>query len=121
MVDVAFDASTFSKNKERLLEHDVARQFFCAVLAEADGRDLLSDEHFSVDGTLFEAWASMKSFRPKSDGGDGPASGRNPYSDLRGERRSNESHASRTDPDARLMRKLLAGQHGILATPLANA
>lgn len=105
VVDAAFDASTFSKNKERLLEHDVARQFFCAVLTEADGRDLLSDEHFSVDGTLFEAWASMKSFRPKSDGGDGPALGRNPDADFRGERRSNESHASRTDPDARLMRK----------------
>lgn len=105
----AFDASTFSKNRQRLLDHDVARQFFQAVLAEARGRELLSDEHFTVDGTLLEAWASMKSVRPKDDDNDGaPGRGngfKNPDVDYHGEKRNNETHASRTDPEARLMRK----------------
>lgn len=102
----AFDASTFSKNRQRLLEHDVTRLFFEAVLEEARQRDLLSDDHFTVDGTLLEAWASLKSLRPKDDQ-DGPASGgfKNPDVDFRGQRRSNETHASTTDPEALLARK----------------
>ena len=103
----AFDASTFSKNRQRLLDHDVARQFFAAVLAEARQRELLSDEHFTVDGTLLEAWASLKSVQPKDDE-DGPSPGgsfKNPDVDYRGERRTNETHASRTDPQALLARK----------------
>jgi transposase len=103
--DPAFDASTFSKNKERLLEHDVARRFFAAVRSEARRRRLLSADHFTVDGTLLAAWASMKSVRPK-EGGDPPgAGGKNPTVDYRGQRRSNETHASTTDPEARLARK----------------
>lgn len=102
----AFDASTFSKNRQRLLEHDVARQFFEAVLAEARQRHLLSDEHFTVDGTLLEAWASLKSVRPRDDERGPPSGGfKNPDVDYRGERRSNETHASTTDPEALLARK----------------
>jgi transposase len=102
----AFDASTFSKNRQRLLEHDVARQFFQAVIEEARQRELLSEEHFTVDGTLLEAWASMKSVQPKDDEGGPPQRGfKNPDVDFRGEKRSNETHASRTDPEALLMRK----------------
>ena len=106
ILDPAFDHSVFSKNKERLLEHDVVREFFRAIVEEARRRRLLSDEHFTVDGTLLEAWASMKSFRPK--GGDTPPSedgGRNPEVNFRGERRANESHASTTDSEVRLARK----------------
>ena len=105
----AFDASTFSKNRQRLLEHDVARQFFEAVLAEARQRELLSDDHFTVDGTLLEAWASMKSVQPRDrDEGNGPpptGGFKNPDVDYRGEKRSNQTHASRTDPQALLARK----------------
>src|SRR5215207_11387974 len=105
ITDAAFDASTFAKNRERLLAHDVDAQFFDAVLAEAKQHGLLSDEHFTVDGTLLESWASLKSFRPK-DGGDAPppAGGRNPNVDVHGQKRSNATHASTTDPDARLAR-----------------
>jgi len=108
IADPAFDASTFSKNRERLMQHDVAGQFFDAVLAEAARHRLLSDDHFTVDGTLLESWASMKSFRPKDDErGDAPppAGGRNPDVDFHGQKRSNATHASTTDPDARLARK----------------
>ena len=102
----AFDASTFSKNRQRLMEHDVARLFFEAVLAEARGRDLLSDDHFTVDGTLLEAWASLKSVRPRDDQEPPPGGGfKNPDVDYRGERRTNETHASTTDPQALLARK----------------
>jgi len=107
----AFDASTFSKNRQRLLDHDVARQFFAAVLDEARQRELISDEHFTVDGTLLEAWASMKSVQPRGEDEDGepPAAGPRPGRDwdvdYRGEQRSNATHASTTDPEARLMRK----------------
>ncbi len=106
IIDPAFDASTFSKNKERLLEHEVAREFLGAVLLEARRRKLLSEDHFTVDGTLLEAWASLKSFRPK-DGGDGsPAAGeKNPSVDFHGEQRTNDTHRSTTDPEARLARK----------------
>ncbi|MBA2598026.1 MAG: IS5 family transposase [Chloroflexia bacterium] len=98
ITDPAFDASTFAKNRERLLEHDVAAHFFDAVLAEAQWHGLLSDEHFTVDGTLLESWASIKSFRPLGGG-------RNPDVDFHGQKRSNATHASTTDPDARLARK----------------
>ena len=104
--DPAWDHSTFSKNRDRLLAGDIAAKFLCAVLAQPRVKRLLSTDHFSVDGTLIEAWASMKSFRPK-DGPSAPPSegGRNAETDFRGERRSNASHASTTDPDARLYRK----------------
>jgi transposase len=105
IAEEVFDHSTFSKNRQRLLDHDVSRQFFLAVREEARRRQLLSAEHFTVDGTLLDAWASMKSVQPK-DKDDGPRGGfKNPDVDYRGEKRSNETHASRTDPQARLMRK----------------
>ena len=106
VIDPAFDASTFSKNKERLLEHEVAKEFLGVVLEEARQRKLLSEDHFTVDGTLLESWASLKSFRPK-DGGDGtPATGeKNPNVDYHGEQRTNDTHQSTTDPEARLARK----------------
>src|ERR687884_2013927 len=100
-----WDVRVFTKNRERLLEGDIARAFLRAILVAPEVKRLLSSEHFSVDGTLIEAWASIKSFRPK-DGSDEPCSpGRNGERDFRGERRSNETHASTTDPDARLIRK----------------
>ena len=104
--DPAWDHSTFSKNRDRLLEGDVAAKFLAAVLAQPRVKQLLSTEHFSVDGTLIEAWASMKSFKPR-DGCDEPPAGggRNPEADFHGKTRSNETHASTTDPDARLYRK----------------
>jgi transposase len=111
ITDPAFDASTFSKNRERLMQHEVAAAFFDAVLAAAYRHGLLSDEHFTVDGTLLESWASMKSVRPKDsptdDGDSTPAGGggRNPDVDFHGQKRSNATHASTTDPDARLARK----------------
>ena len=106
IMDAAFNASTFSKNKERLLEHEVAREFLTVVLREARRRRLLSEDHFTVDGTLLEAWASLKSFRPK-DGGDGTAAAgeKNPDVDFHGEKRCNDTHQSTTDPEARLARK----------------
>jgi len=106
VIDPAFDPTAFSQNKERLLQHDVARQFFQRVLEEAKGRRLLSSEHFTVDGTLLEAWASTKSLSPKDGSGGGAASGgRNPEVDFRGEQRRNATHQSTTDPEARLARK----------------
>jgi transposase len=103
--DRGFDASSFSKNRRRLLEHDVARAFFSAVVAEARRRKLLSAEHFTVDGTLLDAWASMKSYRPR-DEDDGPrGGGRNVEVDFRGARRGRETHVSGTDPDALLYKK----------------
>ena len=104
--DAAWDHSTFSKNRDRLLEGDIAAKFLAAVLSRPRVKRLLSSDHFSVDGTLIEAWASMKSFRPK-DGSDGPPAGggRNGEADFHGQKRSNATHASATDPDARLYRK----------------
>jgi transposase len=104
--DAAWDHSTFSKNRERLLEGDVAAKLLNAVLAQPRVKRLLSTDHFSVDGTLIEAWASMKSFKPK-DGGEPPTQGggRNSEADFHGEKRSNETHASTTDPEAKLYRK----------------
>ena len=101
--EASFDASTFSKNRERLAREDVALKFFDAVVREARRLELLSDEHFSVDGTLIEAWASLKSFRPKDGGGSGPDAGGD--RDFKGERRRNETHASTTDAEAKLLRK----------------
>jgi IS5 family transposase len=103
--DAVWDASTFSKNRDRLLEVDVAREFLAALLSLPKVKRLLSSDHFSVDGTLIEAWASMKSFRPKDDSGSPSEGGRNTDRDFRREKRSNETHTSTTDPDAKLYRK----------------
>lgn len=105
--DPVWDHSVFSKNRDRLIEHDAVEKFFTEVMKLAGKKGLLSREHFSVDGTLIQAWASHKSFRPK-DGqdNDGPgAPGRNVQKDWKGQARSNDTHASTTDPDARLYRK----------------
>lgn len=106
--DPAFHPTTFTKNRESLLQHDVARHFFAAVLEEARRQRLLSEDHFTVDGTLLEAWASMKSVRPRDEDDDSPGKGnglKNPDVDYRGEKRRNETHASTTDPEAMLARK----------------
>lgn len=103
-----WDHSTFSKNRDRLIEAGIALSFLNVVLAKADEEGLLSKDHFSVDGTLLEAWASIKSFRPKDEPAPPPpasGSGSNPEVDFHGEKRSNVTHASRTDPDARLAKK----------------
>ena len=107
----AFDPTTFTKNRKRLLDHEIADRFFEAVVRQAKLRRYMSSDHFSVDGTLLEAWASHKSFKPK-DGSDdtgrsgaGVRAGRNTEKDWKGKKRSNETHASTTDPDARLYRK----------------
>src|SRR5438105_3427592 len=106
----SFDPSTFSKIRARLLGHHVSHEFFDAVVLQADRLQLLSDEHFSIDGTLIEAAASLKSFRPEDeppDQGTGPA-GDNPsnrWVDFHGHQRSNQTHQSRTDPDARCTRR----------------
>jgi transposase len=127
--DAAWDHSVFSKNRDRLLEGDIAAKFLAAVLAQLKVKKLLSSDHFSVDGTLIEAWASMKSVKPK-DGSDEPPAqgGRNADADFHGQKRSNDTHTSTTDPDARLYRKgkgketklcfighgLMENRHGLL-------
>jgi transposase len=103
--DPVWDHSVFSKNRDRLLNTEIAQDFLAALLTEPKVKRLLSHEHFSVDGTLLDAWASMKSFRPKGGGGGPPDGGRNGEWNFRGEKRSNETHESTTDPDARLYRK----------------
>ncbi len=105
MDDEVWDASTFSKNRERLLDGDVAQKFLKAVLDQAREAGLTSDEHFSIDGTLVEAWASQKSFKPKDGSDEGGPQGRNPHVDFRGKPRKNDTHQSTTDPEARLYRK----------------
>ena len=124
MVEAPFDHSTFSKNRARLMQHDVAKQFFGKVVEQAQAARLMSSEHFSVDGTLIDAWASFKSFQPKdaeaarkarnrkkaarrNRGGKGPGGGggRNTEVSFHGEKRGNETHESKTDPEARLARK----------------
>ena len=126
--DAAWDHSVFSKNRDRLLEGDIAAKFLAAVLAQPKVKRLLSSDHFSVDGTLIEAWASMKSVKPKDGSGEPPApgGGRNAESDFHGQKRSNDTHASTTD--ARLYRKgrrketklcfighgLMENRHGLL-------
>lgn len=106
LTEAAWDHSTYSQNRDRLIEHDAVRALFGRVMDQARAAELLSDEHFSVDGTLIRAWASLKSFVPK----DGPPPDRsgpksNPAVDFKGQRRSNDTHASSTDPDARLATK----------------
>ena len=100
-----WDVTVFTKNRDRLLKGDIAQPFLAAILADPQVKPLLSDEHFSVDGTLIEAWASMKSFQPKDGWGEPPGTGRNGKLDFHGQKRSNETHASTTDPDARLYKK----------------
>ncbi|MEK1891401.1 MAG: IS5 family transposase [Phyllobacterium sp.] len=129
--DAAWDHSVFSKNRDRLLEGAIAAKFLAAVLAQPRVKTLLSTDHFSVDGTLIEAWASMKSVKPKDGSGEPPvggSGGRNAEADFHGHKRSNETHASTTDPDARLYRKgkgketklcfmghgLMENRHGLL-------
>ena len=103
--DEPFDASTFSKNRARLLEVDAARAFFAEVVAEARCRRLLSAEHFTVDGTLLEAWASLKGYHPRDDQDPPSGGGRNQEVDFRGQRRRSDMHVSSTDPEARLYTK----------------
>jgi len=124
----SFDHSTFSKNRARLIEHEIAKGFFAGVVEQARAQRLLSDEHFTVDGTLIESWASFKSLKRKD--GEPPKSGSDGMGmvDFRGERRTNATHESSTDPEARLMRKgngqpaklsfgahaLMENRHGLL-------
>jgi transposase len=124
LTEESFDFSVFSKNRERLLEHEVGRLFFDAVVRQARKTGLIGDDHFTVDGTLLEAWASLKSFRPREenpsrrpDNGDRG----NPTVDFRGEKRSNLTHQSATDPESRLLRrglgqeaKLCYGAHALM-------
>lgn len=128
MDEAVWHPTTFTKNRDRMLAGNVAEAFFAAVVRQADGRGLLSRDHFTVDGTLLEAWASQKSIRPKADAGTPPndepptggAVGRNPPANFHGQHRSNTTHESVTDPDARLARKgpgkpaLLAYQASVL-------
>src|SRR5689334_7325615 len=103
--DAVWDHSTFSKNRDRLLDADVAAKFLEAVLRHAKVKRFLSEDHFSVDGTLVEAWASLKSFRAKDGSDEPPGPGRNGARDFHGEKRANDTHESKTDPDAKLFRK----------------
>src|SRR5271168_1511714 len=120
--DAVWDVTVFTKNRERLLAADAAKSLFAEVLVQARSRNLLSTEHFTVDGTLIEAWAGHKSFKRK-DGSDQqtPDDPRNPTVDFHGERRANDTHQSTTDPEARLARKgagkeakLTYAGHGLL-------
>ena len=121
--DAVWDATTFTKNRDRLLDGEVASQFLAAVLSQDRVKRLLSNDHFSVDGTLLEAWASLKSFRPKDGSGDPPSPGRNGERDFHGQPRRNDTHGSTTDPEARLFRKGLGKEarlcfmgHGLMRT-----
>ncbi len=107
MDDPVWDHSSFTTNRDRLLNTEMAEAFFCSVRQQAEEARLLSDEHFSVDGTLIPAWASMKSFQPKDQepGSGAPGGGRNAEVNFRGQKRRNETHGSTTDPDARLYKK----------------
>src|SRR3954453_9020185 len=126
--DAVWDVTVFTKNRDRLLEGEITAKFLRAVLDQPKIKALLSYEHFSVDGTLIQAWASMKSFRPKDGSGEPPAPGRNGERDFHGEQRTNDTHASTTDPEAKLVRKgkgkeaklcfmghaLMENRHGLL-------
>jgi transposase len=131
-----WSATTFTKNRDRLLDGDIAAAFFDAVRAQAEEAGLLSDEHFTVDSTMLEAWASLKSFRPKDAGPSAPPDDPgNPTVNFHGETRKNDTHASTTDPDAQLLRKgkgkeaklaylghvLLDNRHGLVANVCATA
>lgn len=128
MDDEVWVPTTFTKNRERLLTNEVSRHFFQAVVSQAHSAGLMSDEHFTVDGTFLEAWASQKSFKPKDGSGGGDpnqsSGGRNEPVDFRGQKRSNDTHASVTDSAARLMRKGGDGaklvHHGHLLTENRN-
>jgi transposase len=135
MDDPVWDATTFTKNRDRLLAGDVAEAFFQEVMAEARVAGLLSDEHFTVDGTLLEAWASQKSFRRRDTPPDVPDDPGNPTVNFRGEERKNDTHQSTTDPDARLYKKstgsearlvylghlLTENRHGLIVDALVTA
>jgi IS5 family transposase len=105
MDDAVWSPTTFTKNRDRLLDGDIAAAFFEAVLIHADTARLLSDDHFTVDGTLLEAWASHKSFRPRDQDPPSGGGGGNPTVNFHGQRRRNDTHQSTTDPDARLYKK----------------
>src|SRR5690349_24401510 len=105
MDDAVWAPTTFTKNRDRLLDGDIARAFFEDVVAQARGRRLLSSEHFTIDGTLLEAWAGQKSFTRKDRPGGPPEDPGNPTINFHGERRSNTTHQSTTDPDSRLFKK----------------
>jgi len=105
ILEETFDASTFSKNRARLLEHRIAQEFLGKVIGEARRRHLLSGDHFTVDGTLLEAWASLKSFHPKDDNKPPQGGEKNPSIDFHGQTRSNDTHISSTDKEARLAKK----------------
>ena len=100
-----WDVTVFTKNRDRLLDGDVAREFLCEVVRQAQEKKLTSDEHFTVDGTLIEAWAGLKSFQQKGKKNRPPDDPRNPSIDFHGEKRSSQTHESTTDPDALLARK----------------
>ncbi|MEW6658015.1 MAG: IS5 family transposase [Thermodesulfobacteriota bacterium] len=135
MDDQVWDHSVFSKNQERFLDSDLAAAFFTRILEQAASAGLLSDEHFTVDGTLIEAWASLKSFRPKDAPPPEGGGGRNPEVDFHGEKRLNQTHASTTDPEARLFKKgkgkeaklcfmghvLMENRHGLIVSPRLTA
>ena len=136
MDEEIWSPTTFSKNRDRLLEGEIAAAFFDAVVAQAREADLLSDEHFTVDGTLLEAWASLKSFRPKgATSTEPPDDPGNPTVNFHGESRRNDTHQSTTDPDAMLARKgagreaklsyaghvLLDNRHGLVANVCVTA
>jgi len=135
MDDKVWDHSVFSKNQERFLDSDLAGAFFTRILAQAATRGLLSNEHFTVDGTLIEAWASLKSFRPKDAPPPEGGGGRNPEVDFHGEKRLNRTHDSTTDPEARLFKKgkgkeaklcfmghvLMENRHGLVVSPRLTA
>jgi len=126
MDDPVWNPTTFTKNRDRLLEQEISRRFFEEVRHQAEEAGLLSDEHFTVDGTYIEAWASHKSYRRKDGSDDDPksGSGRNPKVSFHKEKRSNKTHESKTDPDARLMRKKGEGaklvHHGHILTENRN-
>src|SRR5207248_10158764 len=119
--DPVWDASSFTKNRDRVLDGEVASKFLIAVLSQDKIKRLLSSEHFSVDGTLLEAWASPKSFRPKDGSGEPSGPGRNGERDFHRERRRNDTHASTTDADARLFRnRARQGSTAVLHGACAN-
>ena len=134
MDDPVWDATTFTKNRDRLLEGEIAAAFFAEVLAEAKTAGLVSDEHFTVDGTLLEAWASQKSFRRRDTPPDTPDDPGNPTVNFRGAARKNDTHQSTTDPDARLYKKssgseaklaylghlLMENRHGLIVDALVT-
>jgi transposase len=135
MDDKVWDHSVFSKNQERFLDSDLAGAFFTRIMAQAAAAGLLSSEHFTVDGTLIEAWASLKSFRPKDAPPPEGGGSRNPEVDFHGEKRLNQTHASTTDPEARLFKKskgkeaklcfmghiLMENRHGLVVSPRLTA